>query len=341
MKFGAMDHLDLSSDLTQADHYEDRLRLGEMFDAAGFHCFHVTEHHFTPLGGASSPSVFLSALAQRVKRMRIGTLVYALPAHHPLRLIEEICMLDQLSRGRLDIGFGRGSVPEELAYLGIDTKKARDIYDEGLAIIEQGLREGRVDFEGEHFTFRDVPLHLRTFQKPLPPVWYGVHSTESAMRAARSRFNIVVNEETGVSGKYISEFHAELAASGYQGPEPHTGLARTIFIADTDRGALEIANRAYLVFQSNFTWIHRRFGRIPQHWGIDLTFDKLVPSGRAIAGSPETVARELERQHRLTGANYAVLRFSFGDLTFEEMRHSIDLFASRVMPSLERVPELT
>jgi alkanesulfonate monooxygenase SsuD/methylene tetrahydromethanopterin reductase-like flavin-dependent oxidoreductase (luciferase family) len=340
MKFGAMDHLDLSNSLSQADHYEDRLKLGEMFDRAGFHCFHVTEHHFTPLGGCSSPSVFLSALAQRVKQMRVGTLVYAVPAHHPIKLLEEICMLDQMSRGRLDIGFGRGSVPEELAYLGVDTKAAREIYQEGVEIIEQGLRDGHVDYEGKHFTYRDVPLHLKPYQKPMPPIWYGVHSTESALSAARSRFHLVVNEDTKICAKYIAEYRDELEATGYDGPEPFTGLARTLVVADTDEKAREIAHRAYLVFQSNFTWMHRRFGRVPQHWGIDLTFDKLVPTGRCIAGSPETVARELEHQHRTTGANYAVLRFSFGDMSFAEMSRSIELFSTQVMPVLARVPEL-
>src|SRR4029077_8279970 len=76
----------------------------------------VAEHHFTPLGMAPSPSVFLSAVSQRTKRLRFGTFVYALPAHHPLRVLEEICMLDHMSGGRLEIGFGRGSVPFEIAY---------------------------------------------------------------------------------------------------------------------------------------------------------------------------------------------------------------------------------
>ncbi len=340
MKFGVMDHLDLSSSLSQADHFEDRLKLGELFDAAGFHCFHVTEHHFTPLGGGSTPSVFLAALAQRVKRMRVGTLVYALPAHHPLRLIEEICVLDQLSRGRLDIGFGRGSVPEELAYMGVYTAKAREIYDEGLAIVEQGLRNGRVDFEGRHFKFRDVPLHLKPFQQPMPPIWYGVHSTESAERAGKARFNIVVNENTDASAKYIADFRRSLAANGHTGDDPFIGLARTLVVADTDQKAMEIASRAHDVFQKNFTWMHRRHGRTPQHWGLDTKFEELVQMERSFAGSPESVARFLEHQHRETGANYAVLRFSFGDMTFAEMQHSIKLFAGQVMPQLAQVKEL-
>lgn len=340
MKFGAMDHLDLSNGLPQSQHYEDRLKLVEKFEDAGFYNFCVTEHHFTPLGGASSPSVFLAAASQRTKTLRLGTLVYAVPAHHPLKLLEEICMLDQISNGRLDMGFGRGSVPEELAYLGVDTQNARAIYEEGLAIIEQGLRNGSVTFEGKHFTYRDVPLHLKPAQKPMPPVWYGVHSTESAVKAAQNRFHMVVNEDTRVCVKYIQQFRDELAANGDDPQAPFTGLARTLVVADTDEEAMAIAHRAYLVFQSNFTWMHRRFGRVPQHWGIDLTFEKLIPTGRCIAGSPQTVARVLEEQHLTTGANFAVLRFCFGDMSFREMSRSIELFSTKVMPALARVKEL-
>ena len=77
---------------------------------------------------APSPNVFLAAVAQRTRRLRFGPLVYALPLHHPLRLIEEICMLDQMSGGRLDIGFGRGSSPIELALYGVDPDEAQAIY---------------------------------------------------------------------------------------------------------------------------------------------------------------------------------------------------------------------
>ena len=85
----------------------------EAYERAGFYAYHLAEHHSTPIGMAPSPSVFLSAIAQRTKHLRFGPMVYALPLHHPLRLIEEICMVDQLSGGRLEIGFGRGSSPTE------------------------------------------------------------------------------------------------------------------------------------------------------------------------------------------------------------------------------------
>ena len=95
MDFGVFDHLDRGKAEIH-EHYEERLQLIEAYDDAGFHGYHVAEHHFTPLGMAPSPSVFLAAIAQRTKRLRFGPLVYALPLHNPLRLLEEICMVDQL-----------------------------------------------------------------------------------------------------------------------------------------------------------------------------------------------------------------------------------------------------
>ena len=124
MKFGVFDHLD-RGDLPLKDYYEARLKLIEAYDQGGFYAYHVAEHHSTPLGMAPSPSVFLAAVAQRTRRLRFGPLVYALPLYHPIRLIEEICMLDQISGGRLEIGFGRGASSTETSFYGLDPAKAR------------------------------------------------------------------------------------------------------------------------------------------------------------------------------------------------------------------------
>ena len=157
MEFGIFDHLDRSPS-SLANYYEDRLAIVELFDRAGFHAYHLAEHHGTPLGMAPSPSVFLAAVAQRTKRLRFGPMVFALPLYHPLRMIEEICMLDQMSGGRLDVGFGRGASPIELELFGTNPADARDIYDESLAIIVLGLRERVVSFKGKHFNFANVPM---------------------------------------------------------------------------------------------------------------------------------------------------------------------------------------
>src|SRR6476659_7076759 len=170
MEFGIFDHLDRSPS-SLADYYEERLAIVELFDRAGFHAYHLAEHHATPLGMAPSPSVFLAAVAQRTRRLRFGPLVYTLSLHHPLRVAEEICMLDQMSGGRLELGVGRGVSPHEVAYYGVDPAKAQAMYIEALQIIIASLGSKSLTFEGEHYNFRDVPIELEPVQRPHPPLW--------------------------------------------------------------------------------------------------------------------------------------------------------------------------
>src|ERR1700739_2214168 len=107
MKFGVFDHLD-DAGVPLGEHYANRLRFAEALDRAGFHAYHLAEHHGTAIRTAASPSVFLAALSQRTQKLRIGPMVYLLPFYHPLRLIEEICMLDQMSGGGGEPRVGRG-----------------------------------------------------------------------------------------------------------------------------------------------------------------------------------------------------------------------------------------
>jgi alkanesulfonate monooxygenase SsuD/methylene tetrahydromethanopterin reductase-like flavin-dependent oxidoreductase (luciferase family) len=109
MRFGIFDHVERRNDVGLAQQYEERLQFAATADAAGFYCYHVAEHHHSPLCLAPNQAVYLAAVAQRTKRLRLSTLVYVLPLHNPIRLIEEICLIDQLSNGRFEVGVGRGS----------------------------------------------------------------------------------------------------------------------------------------------------------------------------------------------------------------------------------------
>ena len=124
MDLGIFDHLD-RREVALDELYESRLRLLEKYDAAGFYSYHLAEHHATPLGLAPVPGIFLAAATQRTRKIRLGPCVYCLPLYDPLRLIEEVCMLDQLSRGRFDFGVGRGIVPYEMAYFNLHHHRAR------------------------------------------------------------------------------------------------------------------------------------------------------------------------------------------------------------------------
>jgi alkanesulfonate monooxygenase SsuD/methylene tetrahydromethanopterin reductase-like flavin-dependent oxidoreductase (luciferase family) len=333
MEFGVFDHLD-RYDLPLDQYYEARLTLIQAYEASGFYAYHVAEHHSTPLGMAPSPSVFLSAVAQRTRRLRFGPMVYALPLYHPLRMIEELCMLDQLSRGRLDMGFGRGSAPIELEFYGQKAETSQDIYAEALELIIQGLTEKVLNFHGKNFHFDNVPMELSPYQKPYPPIWYGVHAPDSAERAARKGLQIISLDPVAATCASFDRFRATWRASHGDAKLPMTGLGRFVVVAETDAAALAIARRAYLKWHDSFTYLFRRHNR-PQSHPRPTDFDRLIAVGQGIAGAPSTVAAFLRSQLQETGSNYMVGQFAFGDISLPESLHSLELFTREVMPELK------
>jgi alkanesulfonate monooxygenase SsuD/methylene tetrahydromethanopterin reductase-like flavin-dependent oxidoreductase (luciferase family) len=335
MEFGIFDHLDRNR-LPLADYYEERLAIIEAFDRAGFYAYHLAEHHGTPLGMAPSPSVFLAAVAQRTKRLRFGPMIYALPLYHPLRMIEEICMLDQMSGGRLDVGFGRGASPIELDLFAVNPAEARDIYDEALAVVVQGLTGRSVRFKGKHFNYDNVPMELAPLQKPHPPLWYGVHAIDSAARSARQGLNVISLDGVAATRGFSDSYRAAWNDSGRSGPMPKFGLGRFIVVADTDEEALRLAERAYPMWHDSFNHLFKRYGRMPSH-PRPPTYVEIVADSRGIAGSPETVTEVVRKQMTESGSDYFVGQFSFGDLTLAETLRSIALFAGKVMPALRNV----
>jgi alkanesulfonate monooxygenase SsuD/methylene tetrahydromethanopterin reductase-like flavin-dependent oxidoreductase (luciferase family) len=332
MKFGVFDHLD-RDEQTLGDYYRARLQIIEAYDRLGFHAYHVAEHHATPLGMAPSPSVFLAAVAQRTRQLRFGPLVYALPLYHPLRMIEEICMLDQMSGGRLEIGFGRGSSPSELIYYGQNPEQSQKIYAEALELVIKGLTQRSLTFHGEFFHFDAVPMELEPLQKPHPPIWYGVHAPDSAARAARKGLQVVSLDPPGETCTAFDSFRAAWCDARGAAPLPLMGLGRFIVVAETDAQALAIARRAYPRWHASFTHLRRMHHRVNAH-PRPPTFDELVGVGQGVAGAPATVAPLLRKQIEVTGSNYLVGQFVFGDVTLAEALQSITLFARDVMPEL-------
>jgi alkanesulfonate monooxygenase SsuD/methylene tetrahydromethanopterin reductase-like flavin-dependent oxidoreductase (luciferase family) len=334
LEFGVFDHLD-RNDLPLRDYYEQRLKIIEALDRSGFYAYHVAEHHFTPLGMAPSPSVFLSAIGQRTKRLRFGTFVYALPVHHPLRVLEEICMLDHMSGGRLEIGFGRGSVPFEISYYGQSAEERQQIYAERLELILKAFTVSTLDWNGRYDQFKNVPMELAPLQKPHPPLWYGAHSPDSAERAARKGLNIVTNDMPANAREIIARYRQVWCEVQGSAPLPKMGLVRFVLVADSDAKAMTIARRAYLRWRASFTHLSELNGTMPDSPLNAESFDAVISQGQAVAGTPETVREFLAAQIADSGANYVVGQFCFGDLKFEEMLSSVELFTARVMPALQ------
>ncbi len=339
MEFGLFDHLD-RNEQPDAELYADRLRIIEAADAAGFRSYHQAEHHMTPLGLAPSPSVFLSAVAQRTSRIRLGPMVYLLPIYHPLRLIEEICMLDQLSGGRLELGVGAGISPYEVGYYGVsDDRQSR--YRETLAILIKGLTSGRLDHHGEHHRFDDVPMILKPIQQPMPPLWAGVGSSEGMNLAARHGMNAIglgsserIRDITAFYRKAWIE-HADDPMRAFSSVKtPRIGALRQIHVAASDAQAWEEAAPAYDRWYGNLNWLWKEHGtQVSSNLARDLKTG--VDNGAVIVGGPDTVRASIAGEAEATGYNYVVLQFAFGTLTRDQVLRSIDLFAEEVMPAFD------
>lgn len=248
-------------------------------------------------------------------------------------------MLDHLSGGRLDMGFGRGSSPIELEYFGQNPEAAQQVYWETLEVVLRGLQERELSARVSQHAIDNVPMELAPLQRPHPPIWYGVHSLESAERAARGGFNIACNEPAEASAGYIERYRSvrrEVDPANASGLK--AGVTHFVVCADTDEAALAAARRAYLVWHRSFHALFKRHGRVAKISGGETTFDELAARGKGVAGTPAKVLEFVRRRLEATGANYCVNRFAFGDLTTAESRHSVDLFARHVMPALRASP---
>ncbi len=334
MKFGVFDHMDRAGD-DLGRQFEDRLKLIALYEKSGFHAYHIAEHHATPLGMAPSPSVFLAAVAERTKTLRFGPLVYTVNLYHPLRLIDEICMLDQLSGGRLELGVGRGISPYEVGYYGVDPATGPERFAETLDVVLKGLTHKVLNHQGKYFTFKDVPMEMQPVQKPHPPLWYGANSLESADRLAKQGCNTVVGMKAEGVGLFAGRYRAAWQALGRPADEmPMIGLSRHVLVGDSDREARSAAKRAFALWYDALIHLWRAHGVGLPRQLIPEKFEDALAQGYIIAGSAATVRDRMKRDNDIAGINYCLCRMAFGDLSVEESTRSVDLFAREVMPAL-------
>lgn len=341
MKFGIFDHVD-DSGLPLAEHLEARLQMVAVFEAAGFHGYHVAEHHGTPLGHAPSPSVYLAALSQRTSSIRFGPLVYLLPLYHPLRLVEEIAMLDALSGGRFEFGYGRGISPIEMAFYGIDMTEQTERAAETLEVVLKGLASDRLTHHGRFFQFDDVPVLQRPTQLPRPPLWYGTNAAGSIERCAKDRLNLVTLLAGEPMRALVAEYRAAYAASGGVAEDmPLIGVGRHIVVADTDAEARAIAMRAFARWRTSFVHLwEARGGDNPFVKSFPKDWAAVEANGSACAGSPATVRDFLQADVAYGNYTYSVAQMAFGDMTVAEVSRSAQLFGTEVIPAFASVPEL-
>lgn len=341
MEFGIFDHLDQNGAELGAL-FETRLKLVELIEQQGFYGYHLAEHHSTPLGAVPSPSVFLAAAIQRTSRIMLGPLVYVLPLYHPLRLFEEVCMLDHLSNGRLMLGVGRGGALLEHERFGVEAATASARYHEAFIVLMRAFKEDVLNFEGEFFKYRDYLVQARPVQQPHPPIWYGAPSSDAIVWGISRGINVVSLGPAARAKDISDRYRKEWAELGRRPAAlPRIGITRHIVVAETDAAAEKLAQRAYAPWREaiGYLWEHARTDFALKAIYPE-TFDELSALGHGIAGSPATVRAYLERLEEEAGVNYVLGQMVFGNMTFDEAASSIRLFGNEVMPAFAKSPAL-
>ncbi len=343
VQFGIFDWIDRNQ-LPLPDLYEQRLQCLEYADEVGFYCYHLAEHQATPLAMAPSPGVFLAAAIQRTRRIRLGPLVYLLPLYNPLRLVQEICMLDNMSRGRLEVGVGRGVSPYELAFYNVTPQEARAMFQEALDILTAGLSNGEVSYEGKYFAFRPVRLHIEPFQRPYPPLWYPTDNTDSITWLAQQGLNTITHYPPMTTMRELFDLYKRVWREHNTNPdrlnahvpEPKYGIVRHVYVGETDAQALQEAKAAFADFIYNFNYLRLVNGDTGGRAAYLADFEARLKEGLHVVGSPDTVKTQVQEHLRITGSNYFVGSFFFGTLTGEQTMRSMRLFAEEVMPACRR-----
>ena len=342
MKFGLWDHVD-RSDRPLHKSLDERLAYLIAGDEAGFHAFHVAEHHATPLNLVPVPGVYLGAVARLTSRMRLGVLCYLLPLYSPLRLIEEVAILDNMSHGRLEIGVGRGVSPFELNFHNVDPETSREVFIEALDVLVKGMSAERLNHQGKRFTYKDVPLEVHCLQKPHPGIWYPSSNAEGSTFAGERGYNFMTLGPRDLARKNIDAYKAALARRGApQIASPHfaggtaIGVNRHVVIADTDADAVRIAKPAHEMYHASLTKLWREnHATTPVARASIGDVEESMRQGAAIIGSPDTVVREIQRQVDELGINYMTVGMFFGNMSYEHAMRSQALFAREVMPRIK------
>ena len=340
IEFGIWDHFERRASVPVADQYHQKIELLRAAEQLGFYGYLVAEHHLSPLDLAPSPSIFLAALAQATRTLRVGSLVHVLPLYHPVRLVQELCMLDQISRGRLDVGIGRGVRSVEHEWFGFSPEESRRRNDEIRAILVGAMTTGIIGGSGPYYEIPEAPLDVLPVQRPYPPFWYA-GGTDFA---GRHGLNFVTRSVDEVARYWtlVAEHADSPERLNPHVAEPLAGITRHMVIRPTDAEAIAVARRAWPVYQRNFeaTSLRMPNGQVARA-RVD-EFDAVLAENRnLLVGSPETVSHTLhEWVGRLEGAPsfYFAPAVQWGDITSAEALTSLNLFATDVMPTLRPDP---
>jgi len=335
------------SDATTAAYFDQVLRLCERADELGYHSVKTVEHYFHDYGGHTpNPIVLLSAVAARTKRIRTITGAVIPAFNNPIKLAGELAMLDNLSHGRLDAGFGRAFIPKEFEVFGVGMDESRARFEEGIDIITRLWTEERVSYEGKFHKFHDVRLMPRPIQKPHPPIWIAaIMSRESFVWAGRHGCHVMVVPYAGGLDplrEMVQVYRDAWREAGHPLGNEQIQASLHCYVAETRKEATE-------GFKPRFERYVEVFAEAVQSWSgqqsaqyagygklVDAisaqTPEKVIDNHTALVGSPEEVVEQIQFARNILGEFEPSMQINFGGIADKEAFRTLELFASLVMP---------
>ncbi len=342
------------------DYYPDRYKsashyYGEMMEQIqyeeelGFDGVFFAEHY---VGGYAfpSPPIFATAVAQKTKRIRLGTGVTLLPLSNPIRTAEEYAMLDVLSDGRLDFGVGRGVLKAEYELFDIDEAESHGRFHESLEVILRAWTQDTVSYEGKYYKVREVTSLPKPVQKPYPPIWSACAVTpESFIWAGQKGFHpMIVPFAYPKHEDLQTKLNLYWSALKEAGHDPQTREVLGVYhlyVAETDEEAHALARGHFVQYWRFFGGLDQKAawqsedykeykGGLSKLFG-SATYEDLDKGDCVIFGTPERCVQRLKRAEADFGLTYPIFEVNFGGFPHKEAMKSLELFAKYVMPQFK------
>ncbi|HEY7294695.1 MAG TPA: LLM class flavin-dependent oxidoreductase [Dehalococcoidia bacterium] len=322
--------------------YEAEVEQMVAAEALGFESVWIAEHHFSDYGLCPAPPVLAAHVAAHTRTLRLGMGVSLLPLHDPVKLAEELAVLDQVSGGRLDVGIGRGGAGPDYTAFGASYAESRAREEEGIALLRACWSGESVRFSGRFRAVEGVRVTPRPRQRPHPPLFIAANSTESNLSAARlglptlSSFFVPAAE----LHRRRDLFRSEALAAGHDAAtvqalhEQSCGM-RCVFVARDRAEAVATVQGPFMAYQERLA--ARRNVRERLGYGYLRPFEEYIEEGLASFGGPEEVAESLRRYAAETGYERVLILMALAGVPGAATLRSMELFAAEVMPRLTGV----
>lgn len=334
----------------------EHMAMGDLVEPLGFDSIWALEHHFTGYAMSPAPTQLLAYYAGRTKRIQLGTAVIVLPWHDPVRVAEQIALLDVMCGGRCLFGFGRGAASVEYAGFRIPMEEARARFVESAQIVVKALSSESFEHDGQFFRIPRTSIRPRPISHPERRFYASSVSPESAEIIAKMGFGmlVIMQNEWPKAAADIYNFHDLAESVGHTARPPI--ILTNVSCAESREEAQERGVK-YLGAKWDSIDAHYHFsdGHLATVKGYEAygkvgkTYAKMKDENfRAkatdfyvsiqIVGTPDDCLQKIEELHGLTGLGHLVTEFAFGGLPHAQAELSMRLFAERVMPTLQRDP---